>query len=102
VLERYGRGTDVVALTLLAVALCLFTALLEAGHFWLIRRYEPSWTLANNFNPDLWEIAVPPAWKALVVGLLFPLAAAARNVLRARTAKVAAPSSRATVVSAGP
>ena len=40
VLDRYGRGTDVVALTLLAVGLCLFTAFLEAGHFWLIRRYE--------------------------------------------------------------
>jgi sulfoxide reductase heme-binding subunit YedZ len=91
VLERYGRGTDVVALTLLAVGLCLFTAFLEAGHFWLIRRYDPSQTLAYNFNPDLWDIAIPPAFKALVVGLLFPLAAAARNALRAKSAKAAAP-----------
>jgi methionine sulfoxide reductase heme-binding subunit len=90
VLERYRRGSDAVALALLAVAICLLTALFEAGHFWLIRGYEPSWTLANNFNPVLFEINIPPAWKALAFGLVFVLAAAGRNAFRVRAARLAA------------
>jgi methionine sulfoxide reductase heme-binding subunit len=90
VLERYRRGTDTLALALLAVAICLLTALFEAGHFWLIRGYEPSWTLANNFNPVLFEINIPPAWKALAFGLAFVLAGAGRNAFRVRAARLAA------------
>ena len=47
VLARYGLGADARALALLAVASCLFTALLEAGFLWVRRGYEPSETLGQ-------------------------------------------------------
>jgi sulfoxide reductase heme-binding subunit YedZ len=89
VLQRFRLGTDARALAALAVAACLFTALLEAGCFWVIRGYEPSSTLGNNFNPVLFEIGVPPAWQVLGFGLLFACVAAGRNALDARSERLA-------------
>ncbi len=90
VLAHYGRGADAPALALLAVASCLFTALLEAGFLWVRRGYELSWTLGQNFNPDMLDVAVPPAWQVLAYGLLFALAAAAVKVFRVKAARLAA------------
>jgi len=77
VLNRRGQGTDVRALVMLAVASCLFTALLEAGWIWAYHGYEPSGTLRNNLSLVL---GVSPAWKILALGLLIALAAAGRQV----------------------
>jgi sulfoxide reductase heme-binding subunit YedZ len=85
VLNRRGRGTDVRALAMLAVASCLFTALLEAGWIWAYHGYEPSGTLGNNFTLDL---GVSPAWKILLFGLLIALAAAGRQAPRLEAAGV--------------
>jgi methionine sulfoxide reductase heme-binding subunit len=87
VLDRYGQGADVRVLAMLAVACCLFTALLEAGFFWGRRGYGPIGTLANNFNMDLLEVTIPPAWQVLAYALVFALAAAGRDALRARAAR---------------
>jgi sulfoxide reductase heme-binding subunit YedZ len=89
VLQHYRLGTDARALAALAVTMWVFTALLEAGCFWAVRGYEPSWTLGNNFNPALFEINVPPAWQVLAFGLLFAFAAAGRNALHAKSGRVA-------------
>jgi sulfoxide reductase heme-binding subunit YedZ len=86
VLAHYRLGANVKALALLAVTSCLFTAFLEAGFVWVRRGHELSWTLRNNFNPAMLEIGVPAAWQVLAFGLLFTLAAAARELLRVRTA----------------
>jgi sulfoxide reductase heme-binding subunit YedZ len=75
VLNRRGRGTDVRSLTMLAVASCLFTALLEVGWTWVYHGYAPSGTLRNNFTLVL---GLSPAWELLVCGLLIALAAAVR------------------------
>jgi sulfoxide reductase heme-binding subunit YedZ len=74
VLARYGRGADARALVLLAVASCLFTALLEAGFMWGRRGYDLTETLANNFNPAMLEIGIPATWQVLAFGLLFAVA----------------------------
>ncbi len=79
VLARYGLGTDARALALLAVASCLFTALLEAGFLWARRGYEVPGTLANNFNAAMLEVGIPAAWQVLTLGLLFALAAAVNS-----------------------
>ncbi len=83
VLNRRGQGADVRALAMLAVASCLFTALLEAGWIWAYHGYEPSGTLGNNFTLVL---GISPAWKILVLGLLIALAAASRQAPRHRAA----------------
>jgi hypothetical protein len=59
------------ALMGLAFASCLFTAILEVGWVWAYHGYEPSETLANNFNLDL---GLSPAWKILVLGCGIALA----------------------------
>jgi len=79
VLDRYRRGADPKALATLALATCLFTALLEAGRLWLTRGYAPLQTLGFNFSLDL---GTPPAWTNLALGLAIALAAAARNAPR--------------------
>jgi sulfoxide reductase heme-binding subunit YedZ len=76
-LARYGRGADARALLALALASCLFTALLEAGFMWGRRGYGPVATLGNNFNPAMLEVGIPAAWQVLALGLLFALAALA-------------------------
>jgi sulfoxide reductase heme-binding subunit YedZ len=90
VLARYGQGADAKALALLAVASCLFTAVLEAGFLWGRRGYGLSGTLGNNFNPAMLEVGVPAAWQVLAFGILFALAAACRNALRVKAASLAA------------
>jgi methionine sulfoxide reductase heme-binding subunit len=89
-LAHYGLGADVKALAMLAVASCLFTALLEAGFMWARRGYEPSSTLANNFNPVMFEVGVPAAWQVLTFGLVFALGAAGRQALRVKAARLEA------------
>ena len=84
-LARYGRGTDPVALALLAIGCAVFAALLEAGFLLARRGYELSWTLGNNFNPAMLDVFVPPAWQVLGMGLAVALAAAAYRMLRPET-----------------
>ena len=50
------------ALAMLAVASCLFTASLEAGWIWAYHGYAPSGTLRNNFTLDL---GIAPAWQII-------------------------------------
>ena len=64
VLNRHGYGTDARVLAVLAVASCLFTALLEAGWAWAYHDYEPSFTLSNNFSLVL---GISPAWKLSLI-----------------------------------
>jgi sulfoxide reductase heme-binding subunit YedZ len=96
VLARQGRGADAGALALLAVASCLFTALLEAGFMWGRRGYDLTGTLANNFNPTMLEIGIPAPWQVLAFGLLFAItafavgAATGREALRIKAASVQA------------
>jgi hypothetical protein len=82
-LNRRGYGTDPKVLATLAVASCLFTALLEAGWSWVYHGEEPLWTLGNNFSLVL---GVSPAWKIIVLGLAIALAAAIRQAPRVRAA----------------
>jgi sulfoxide reductase heme-binding subunit YedZ len=89
-LARYGQGADAKALAMLAVASCLFTALLEAGWVWGRRGYEPSWTLGNNFSLAILDVGVPPAWQVLAFGVVFALAAAGREALRVKAVSLAA------------
>jgi methionine sulfoxide reductase heme-binding subunit len=74
-----GLGVDATALAILAVASCLFTALLEAGWIWAYHGFEPAGTLGNNFTLDL---GLSPAWKILILGLLIALAAIIRQASR--------------------
>ena len=95
-LDRYGQGADGRALAMLAVASCLFTALLEAGFLWARRGYELSETLGQQFHPRSWRWASRPAWQVLGFGLVVALAAAVlglaagRQTLRGKTAGLAA------------
>ena len=76
---------------MLALGLSVFTALLEAGFLWGRRGYEPSSTLGNNFSlAYLDNIGVSPAWQVLAFGLAFALAAAGREVLRVKAARLEA------------
>ncbi len=90
VLARYGKGADAKALAMLAVASCVFTALLEVGFLWGRRGYEPSWTLGNNFSLAMLDVGIPPAWQVLAFGLLFALGAAGRQALRVKATAVEA------------
>lgn len=78
-LDRHRQGTNPWVLAALAVASCLFTALLEAGWIWVYHGFKPAGTLANNFSLDL---GVSPAWKILVLGLLIAAAAGLRRGAR--------------------
>jgi sulfoxide reductase heme-binding subunit YedZ len=87
VLARYGKGTDAIALVVLALTSGLVTALLEAGFFWGRRGYAPLGTLALNFNTAMLDIGIPPAWQVLGFGLVFALAAAGREAFRVKAAR---------------
>jgi sulfoxide reductase heme-binding subunit YedZ len=78
VLNRSGQGADVTSLAMLALAACLFTALLEAGWTWAYHGYAPSDTLGNDFTL---ELGVPPVWQILALGLLIAVAAFTRHAL---------------------
>jgi sulfoxide reductase heme-binding subunit YedZ len=82
-LNQRGQGTNPVALALLAVAACLFTALLEFSWIWAYQDYQPSEILDLYFTLTL---GIPPMWKILVLGLLIALAAAATPAPRLRAA----------------
>jgi sulfoxide reductase heme-binding subunit YedZ len=81
-LNRYGLGTELKALALLAVASSIVTALLEAGWFWSRRGYEVSGTLRNNFSLAALDIGVPAAWQVLAFGLVFVFGAICSEALR--------------------
>jgi methionine sulfoxide reductase heme-binding subunit len=83
VLNRHRRGADPVALAVLAIASCIFTALLEALWNWLYHGDEPLWVLGNNFSLVL---GISSAWKVLGLGLLIALTPAVRKALRPRAA----------------
>jgi len=89
-LAHYGKGTDARALAMLTLGSSLFTALLEAGFLWGRRGYELSWSLGNNFSLAYLDVAIPPAWEVLGFGLVFVLAAAGREMLRVKTARLEA------------
>ena len=65
-LNRFGRGTDVVALTALAVAVALATLAFEAGWLSLLRGYS-----ATDVIAQLWSLddGLAEAWQVLLVGL---------------------------------
>jgi methionine sulfoxide reductase heme-binding subunit len=85
VLNRRGRGTDPMVLTILAVVAWLFTVILEAGWVWARHGYEPMSTLRMNFST---ELGIAPGWKVLALGL----ATAAAAALRAKPRQKATPS----------
>jgi methionine sulfoxide reductase heme-binding subunit len=80
-LNQRGQGTNPVALALLAVAACLFTAVLEFSWIWAYQDYQPSEILDLYFTLTL---GIPPMWKILVLGLLIALAPAATSAPRLR------------------
>jgi methionine sulfoxide reductase heme-binding subunit len=87
-LARYGLGTRARALAMLAVASCLVAALLEAGFLWARRGFGVWDTLGINFNLAVLDFGYPPAWQVLALGLAVALAAAGREALRARAARL--------------
>ena len=82
VLARYGLGANAKTLALLAVASCLVAAFLEAGFLWSRRGFDVLETLGYNFSLAILDVAYPPAWQVLALGLLVALGAAGREALR--------------------
>lgn len=83
ILNRRGRGTDAGPLALLAVASCLFTALLQFAWIWAYQDYEPSEILSVYFT---FVLGIPPMWKVLGAGLVIAIAAAGGQALRLKPA----------------
>jgi hypothetical protein len=81
VLARYGRGTNTKALAVLAVASSLVAAFLEAGFLWSRRGFDVLATLGYNLSLDILDVAYPPAWQVLGLGLLVVLGAAGCKAL---------------------
>jgi sulfoxide reductase heme-binding subunit YedZ len=79
VLERRGRGANAVALALLALAACLFTAVFEIGSIWAFRGYALSEIFSIYVTPIL---GIPPPWTILALGLVVSAAAFVRQILR--------------------
>jgi methionine sulfoxide reductase heme-binding subunit len=99
VLARYGLGTNGKALAMLAVASCLLAASLEAGFLWARRGFDVWDTFGVNFNLAVLDFGFPPAWQVLALGLAVALAAAGRELLRARAGSAAAgPNSSSTTM----
>ena len=65
-LDRRGKGRDIRALLLLAVACWFVTAFSETGWIWAYHGFEPGWTFSNNFNL---MFGLSPAWKVLASAL---------------------------------
>jgi len=82
-LDKRGRGTDLRALVLLAIATWFVAALSETGWVWIYHGFEPGWTFANNFRLTF---GVSAAWKVLAIGLLIALVSAGRQAQRRRKA----------------
>jgi sulfoxide reductase heme-binding subunit YedZ len=91
VLARYGLGANVKALAMLALASCLVAAFLEAGFLWSRRGFDVLGTLGYNLSLDMLDVAVPPAWQVLALGLMIVLGAVGHEALRAKTARIKAP-----------
>ena len=89
-LARYGLGTDARALAMLAVAACLVAAALEAGFLWARRGFGVWDTLKVNFDLAVLDFGYPPAWQVLALGVAVALAAAGRELLRARAGSIGA------------
>lgn len=84
VLARWRLGADAGALFMLAVASCLFAALLEAGFLWGRRSFDVVKTLGYNFSAVVLDFYYPPAWQVLAFGLVVTVAAIGhRTALRA-------------------
>ena len=79
VLNRRGQGANAGVLALLAVASCLFTALLEAGWIWAYHGYEMSEILGVYFTLAL---GIPAALQILALGLLIAVAVFIQQALR--------------------
>ena len=69
-LNRRGLGTSAGALALLAIAACVFTAVLQVGWIWAYQHYEPSEILHIYFT---FNLGIPPMWRILGLGLLIAL-----------------------------
>ena len=90
VLARYRLGANAKALAMLAVAACLVAAFLEAGFLWGRRGFDVLETLGYNFTLAILDVAYPPAWQVLALGLLVALGAAGREALRLKAPSLAA------------
>ena len=90
VLARYRLGASAKALAMLAVASSLVAAFLEAGFLWSRRGFDVWETLGYNFSLAILDVAYPPAWQVLALGLLVVLGAAGREALRLKAPSLAA------------
>ena len=81
-LNRYGLGTDLKVLMLLALGSSLVTALLEATWYWSRRGFEVSGTLRNNFSLTTFDIGIPPIWQVLAFGLVLVFGAICGEAFR--------------------
>jgi sulfoxide reductase heme-binding subunit YedZ len=88
VLARYGLGANAKALPMLALASCLVAAFLEAGFLWSRRGFDVLGTLGYNLTLDILDVAYPPAWQVLALGVLVLLGAAGRKALRPKSVEV--------------
>jgi methionine sulfoxide reductase heme-binding subunit len=88
-LARYGLGTNAKALVMLAVASCLVAAFLEAGFLRSRRGFDVLATLGYNLSLDILDVAYPPAWQVLALGLLVALGAAGCKALRLKASPMA-------------
>jgi len=87
-LARYGLGTNVKTLAILALASCLVAALLEAGFLWGRRGFAVLETLGYNLTLAILDVGYPPAWQVLTFGLLVALSAAGREAVRLQAARL--------------
>lgn len=76
---------------MLASASYLCAALLEAVFLWSRRDFDVLATLGYNLSLDILDVAVPPAWQVLALGLMVVLGAVGREALRAKTVGLKAP-----------
>jgi hypothetical protein len=79
VIDQRGHGARAVALALLALASCLFTAAFEVGCIWAFRGYGLAEIFSIYFTAIL---GIPPPWTILALGLLVSAAAFVRQILR--------------------
>jgi sulfoxide reductase heme-binding subunit YedZ len=85
VLDRRRQATNAVALALLAVASCVFTAVVEVGWIFVFRGYALSEIFSIYFTSIL---GIPPPWTILAFGLLIAVAAFAQQALRVKVPAV--------------
>ena len=82
VLARWRLGAHAGALIVLALAACVFAALLEAGFLWGRRGFDVMKTLGYDFSVATLDFYCPPAWQVLGFSLVVTVAAALRAGLR--------------------